>query len=74
MNKHPKIQEIVNENQVIRNSVRKTFATHEGRVALKYLMDRFYDCQLKHEHLERQAGSRDVLYHIKQIIEETPND
>ncbi len=47
----------------------RLFKTRDGELVLTYLLDRFYHCRIKDETLVRQVGQRDVLLHVKHLLE-----
>jgi len=50
-------------------AVQRLFKTADGDRVLKYLRHRFYDNQMKDEHLERQVGRRDVVQLLVRLTE-----
>ncbi len=48
----------------------RLFKTNDGKLALKYLQDRFCNRMFKDEHLERQVGRCDVVQLISRLAEE----
>ncbi len=69
-----KILEITQRHEGVRSAIRRVLKTNDGKVLYRYLSDTFYDCQLKPDRLERQAGSRDVVWNLKNILKEQDNE
>lgn len=64
----------MNRIDVIRGAAHRLFKTRDGEVLHQYLMERFYDCPIKDDHLERQVGRRDVMLEINRLREERKNE
>ncbi len=58
---------------MIKPAVQRLFQTRDGELVLEYLMNKYYHCRFKEETLVRQAGQRDVLLHVKQLLAEDKN-
>lgn len=55
----------------VKASAARLFATRDGQQVLGYLTRKYYDAPMTKINLEREVGRRDVLLHIKQLIEDT---
>ncbi len=58
----------------IRAAAHRLFQTRDGEAVLAYLMERFYDCNIKDDQLARQVGRRDVVLEINRLREERKNE
>jgi hypothetical protein len=53
----------------VKTAADRLFKTRDGQIVLKYLNQKYYDGPMATGSLERLIGRRDVLLHIKRLIE-----
>ena len=54
----------------VKPAATRLFQTRDGELVLTYLLDRYYHCRIKDESIERQVGQRDVMLHVKHLLED----
>ena len=54
----------------IKAATSRLFITRDGQAVLRYLMNKFYDNQIRDISIHRDVGRRDVLHHIMQLMRE----
>jgi len=55
----------------VKASMARLFETRDGKMVMGYLNKKYYDGPMTKGSLERLLGSRDVMLHIKQLMENT---
>ena len=53
----------------VKSSMARLFETRDGKMVVGYLNKKYYDGPMTKGSLERLLGSRDVMLHIKQLME-----
>ena len=53
----------------VKASMARLFETRDGKMVMGYLNKKYYDGPMAKGNLERLAGRRDVMLHIKQLME-----
>ena len=54
----------------VKPALQRLFKTKDGEILMEFLTTRFYDNKIKEDDLVRQVGQRDVVWTLKQLLEE----